>query len=117
MSFKDLSPGAIASTLGRRIKQARLNENLTQSDLAAKAGVSRTAVTYVEQGKSTLETTIAVLMALGLTEQLDLFIPEQSISPIQFSKLQGKQRQRASSKSKDDNLIGTDDSEQESSEW
>jgi putative transcriptional regulator len=117
MGFDGMSPAAIATLLGQRIKQARLNENLTQMDLAKKAGVSRTAITYVEQGKSTLETIIAVLMALGLTEQLDLFVPEPSISPIQFSKLQGKQRQRASSKSNDDYQLKDDTSEKDDSAW
>jgi putative transcriptional regulator len=117
MGFSDMSPVAIANVLGQRIKQARLNNNLTQIDLAKKAGVSRTAITYVEQGKSTLETTIAVLMALGLTSQLDLFIPEQAISPIQFSKLQGKQRQRASSKPIDEHQSKNDKSEQGEPEW
>lgn len=39
---------------------------------------------------------IAIMMALNLTEQLDLFLPPQPISPIQLMKLQGKKRQRAS---------------------
>lgn len=36
------------------------------------------------------------MQALNLTEQLDLFLPVQPISPIQLAKLQGKKRQRAS---------------------
>jgi hypothetical protein len=35
-------------------------------------------------------------MALDLTQQIDLFLPKQEISPLKLAKLQGKKRQRAS---------------------
>ena len=43
-----------------------------------------------------LDIMIAILMALDLTEHIDLFLPKQEISPLQQAKLQGKKRQRAS---------------------
>lgn len=95
MTFDAKSPYAIASELGDRIRTARLNADLTQQALAQKAGVSIKAVTNSEKGKSTLESFIAILIALNLTEQLNAFIPKQEISPIQLAKLQGKQRKRA----------------------
>ena len=97
MSFENLTAHAIAAELGDRIKTARLNVNLTQKALAKKAGVSLKAVTNGEKGKSTLESMIAILIALELTEQLNLFIPKPEISPIQLMKLQGKKRRRATS--------------------
>ena len=97
MSFENLTAHAIAAELGDRIKTARLNVNLTQKALAKKAGVSLKAVTNGEKGKSTLESMIAILIALELTEQLNLFIPKPEISPIQLMKLQGKKRKRATS--------------------
>ena len=95
--FKDLTPHAIANELGERIKTARLNANLTQKALAKKAGLSLKAVTNSEKGKSTLESIIAILIALEITEQLGTFIPKQEISPVQLMELQGKERKRASS--------------------
>ena len=97
MNFENLTAHAIAAELGDRIKTARLNVNLTQKALAKKAGVSLKAVTNGEKGKSTLESMIAILIALELTEQLNLFIPKPEISPIQLMKLQGKKRKRATS--------------------
>ena len=97
MSFENLTAHAIAAELGDRIKTARLNVNLTQKALAKKAGVSLKAVSNGEKGKSTLESMIAILIALELTEQLNLFIPKPEISPIQLMKLQGKKRKRATS--------------------
>ena len=107
MEFKSLTPHAIATELGDRVRIARLNADLTQKELAEKAGISVKAITNSEKGKSTLESLVAILVALEMTEQLNSFIPKQQISPVQLAKLQGKKRQRASgthketSKSKD----------------
>ncbi|MFT6284484.1 MAG: putative transcriptional regulator [Arenicella sp.] len=97
MSFDNLTAHAIAGELGDRIKTARLNVNLTQKALAKKAGISLKAVTNGEKGKSTLESMIAILIALEMTEQLNYFIPKQQISPVQLIELQGKKRKRATS--------------------
>lgn len=90
------SPMAITEQLGERLKLARLNKNMTQADVAQFIGISRRAVINAEKGKATLEVFVAILSALNLTAQLDLFLPQQPISPIQLAKLQGKKRQRAS---------------------
>ena len=100
MNFKTNTPHAIALELGDRIRLARLNADLTQKELAKKAGISLKAIGNSEKGKSTIESVVAILVALELTEQLDLFIPKQEISPIQLAKLQGKTRQRATGKRK-----------------
>ncbi|WP_413693106.1 helix-turn-helix domain-containing protein [Psychromonas sp. KJ10-2] len=100
MVFRDLTPHAIAAELGDRIKTARLNANLTQKAVAQKAGVSLKAVTNCEKGKSTLESMVAILIALEITEQLNAFIPKQEISPVQLIELKGKERKRAASPTK-----------------
>ena len=87
---------AYAEQIGERLKQARLNQNLTQAELAQFVGVSRKTIMAAEKGHAQLEMFIPIMMALNLTEQLDLFLPPQPISPIQLMKLQGKKRQRAS---------------------
>lgn len=97
MAFNNLTAHAIADELGDRIKTARLNANFTQKELAKKAGISLKAVTNSEKGTSTFESIIAILIALEMTEQLNLFIPKQEISPIQLIELQGKVRKRATS--------------------
>lgn len=100
MLFDAVTPHAIATELGDRIKVARLNADLTQKELAKKAGLSLKAVTNSEKGTSTLESIIAILVALELTEQLNSFIPKQEISPVQLAKLQGQERKRATGTSK-----------------
>ena len=94
--MKGTNPKALTEEIGARLKQARLNRDLTQSEVAALAGIARKTVLKAEKGKVQLETLIAILIVLDLTEQLDIFLPEQDISPLQLAKLQGKKRKRAS---------------------
>lgn len=96
MNTLSKSPSAIAEELGERLRQARLNSDLTQVEVAERAGVSRKAVLNAEKGRAQLESFVAIMVALNQTEQLDLFLPKQQISPVQLIKLQGKKRQRAS---------------------
>lgn len=90
------SPRQQAARIGQRLKQARLNANLTQSAVAARAGVSRKAVQGAEAGRVQLETLLAILQALALSDQLDRFLPEPPPSPLQLARLHGQRRQRAS---------------------
>jgi len=96
MPLNEISPAAIAEDLGNRLKQARLNANMTQVEVAELAGVTRKSVLNAEKGKTQLEVLIAIMIALKLTQQLNNFLPVVAISPIQLAKLQGQKRQRAS---------------------
>lgn len=91
-----MSPCAIVEELGNRLKQARLRADLTQSEVASRSGLSRKTVLNAEKGKVRLENLVAMLVAMDMVEQLNMFLPVQEISPIQMAKLKGKQRQRAS---------------------
>lgn len=92
----DDSPAIIAQELGARLRQARLNLNVTQASLARLAGVSRKKVMHAEAGETDLLTLVALLRAMRLADKLELFLPPLPISPIQLAKLAGKRRQRAS---------------------
>lgn len=92
-----MSPAAMAAELGERLKQARLNQNITQSQLAEHVGITRKAVLNAEKGQVSLEVFVAIMAGLNLTAELDLFLPVQLVSPLQLAKLQGKRRVRASS--------------------
>ncbi len=108
------TPYAIAEILGARLKQARLNQNLTQNDVAEQIGLTRKAIINAEKGQVSVQHFVAILQILGLTSQLDLFLPERPISPIQLLKLQGKKRQRAS---KHEPSKITKQKQNESPEW
>jgi putative transcriptional regulator len=107
--MSNMTASAFAEEIGERLKQARLNRDLTQSEVAVLAGVARKTVLNAEKGKVQLEILIAIMMALDLTDQIDLFLPKQEISPLQLAKLQGKKRQRASGQRRD--------ADEETPEW
>ena len=69
-----MTAAALAEEIGDRLKQARLNRNLTQAEVAELAGIARKTVLNAEKGKVQLNIMIAILMALDLTEQIDLFL-------------------------------------------
>ena len=95
---KELSDDALLEELGKRLLRYRLNKNMTQAALAEEAGVSERTVNRIEHGRSIqLSNLIRLLRSLELLENIDTFIPEPAISPIQQIKLQGKNRKRASS--------------------
>lgn len=94
----DSAEGAVLRELGERLSRYRLNRNQTQGALAEQAGVSERTIIRMEKGHSTQFTNlIRVLRALDLLENLEALLPPPPLSPIQQIKLQGKQRERASS--------------------
>jgi len=98
MKFKSMTNKAIAAELGERIEQLRLEQNLTQQQLADEIGLSRVSYRNLVKGSGKFENIIAVLRALDQLDQLENFIPEVGYSPMQQLKLKGKQRKRASKK-------------------
>jgi transcriptional regulator with XRE-family HTH domain len=96
MDFYALSDKTIEQELGNRLKTLRLQKNITQQELAEATTLSLNTIKSLESGRGKLSTLIAVLRELGALEQLDNFIPEISISPMQLAKTRGKVRQRAS---------------------
>jgi transcriptional regulator with XRE-family HTH domain len=82
--------------LGARLQAHRLNQNLSQADLALATGLARKTITNLENGRGgTLLTLIGVLRVLGLLPQFQALAPDPGPSPIQLVKLAGKRRRRA----------------------
>ncbi len=99
---------AILKEIGERISAIRLNQNLTQADLAEQAGVSKRTIERLEAGESVQITNLIRLMrSLGLQQRLELLFPASAPSPIAQLKLQGKKRRRASSKGQQRSATGT----------
>ena len=96
MELENISPAAIAEEIGNRLKQARLNADLTQAEVASLSGLDRRTILNAEKGKVQLENLVAILVSLGMADQLNMLLPVQEISPLQLAKLKGKKRQRAS---------------------
>ncbi len=104
MDYIVMSDKAILEELGSRLRRQRLNQDITQKELAEKAGVGRTLITKMEQGEDfMIDGLLRVMRALNLLAQLDNFLPDPGISPIQLARLQGRERQRASGEKKSAN--------------
>jgi DNA-binding XRE family transcriptional regulator len=100
MELGSMTPAAIAEELGNRLKQARLNADLTQAEVASRAGLNRRTILNAEKGKVQLENLVAILASMDMADQLNMFLPVQEISPLQLAKLKGQERQRASKSTK-----------------
>jgi transcriptional regulator with XRE-family HTH domain len=107
MDFYVMSDSAIWEEIGRRFRELRLRRNITQEELADRTMTSISRIKSLETGKAKLETMIAVLRELGALDDLENFLPDPGISPLQLVKMQGRKRQRASGAK----------TEKEESEW
>jgi transcriptional regulator with XRE-family HTH domain len=87
--------------LGQRLAHHRLNQNLTQQDLAREAGIGVNTVHRVEQGHSIqLSNLIRLMQVLELADNFNQLVPSLPLSPIQQAKLKKERRQRASAPKK-----------------
>jgi len=92
------SDRAILEELGRRLRDARLERNLSQSQVADKAGIGRFTLQRMESGESTsLINFVRVLRALDLLDGLGRLLPPATPSPIDEVERRGRRRQRAGS--------------------
>lgn len=88
--------GEILREVGARLRGFRLQQNVTQAELAETAGVGHATIKRAEAGENPrLETLVKILRALGRIEALDGFLPEPLMSPIRLAEERGHMRQRA----------------------
>lgn len=79
-----------------RAQKYRIALNLSQAELASRAGVAQRTVERFEAGGSVqVEKLLRILRALTLTDNLNALIPDASIRPIQLSASKTDVRQRA----------------------
>lgn len=91
------SDKAIMAKMGDFVKQQRLQQNKTQNQLAHDAGINRSTLVDLEQGKrANLITLIQVLRVLNQLHFFNQFEIKQQISPIQLAELEQAKRKRAS---------------------
>lgn len=95
------SDQAIAEFIGQFVRHHRLEQNRTQTELAAAAGISRSTLSLLERGETvTVMTLIQVIRVLDQLQALQGFEVQETISPLALAKLQREKRQRARKKPK-----------------
>lgn len=78
-----LTDEALAAELGRRVAQTRLELNLTQAQVAERAGVSRRNVADLEGGRPVnMRGFLRILRTLGLVANLEALVPEPTPGPL-----------------------------------
>jgi len=99
MDWNELNNAAIIQEIGKRLKEYRFKKKFTQQELAERAGISVFTITQIERGKPvSIAMLIPVFRALRLLDNLEMFLPEIEISPVEILKLKGKQPKRIRSK-------------------
>lgn len=103
MDYSELtSDEALLEELGRRLARQRIAMELTQADLAERAGISKRTVERIEAGESAQTATlIGILRVLDLLGGLYALLPAAGPRPMDLLKLKGKERRRASKKRRD----------------
>lgn len=92
-----LSDAAILREIGAFVKGRRIDQNLTQDEVAEKSAISRSTLSLLERGDSiTLNSLLKVLRILEALYVFETFLVTASISPIQIAKDDEKKRKRAS---------------------
>ncbi len=96
IDFSIATSEQIEQFLYGQLKRIRLSRNFTQTQLAQKSGVAFRTVKRLEGGQSvSLNTFIRVMMALDLQQNLETFLPDPTIRPIERVNTGGSERKRA----------------------
>lgn len=96
IDFSVASSEAIIKALCRRLEEIRLSRNVSQAGLAEEAGVSRSTMTRIADGKPiSLDSFVRVMQALQLTGHLAALLPDPAVRPVDRVRFGVSQRRRA----------------------
>ncbi len=89
---------AVLKELGRRLTAIRLGQNLSQRQLADRAGLGLRTIQRLELGATATQLSgfVRVCRALGLMDRLDQLMAEPPPSPLAQLRLHERKRRRAS---------------------
>ena len=94
-----MSNKSLMETIGKFIQSHRLNQNISQDQVATDAGISRSTLSLLERGeKVRIDSLLQVLRVLNLLYIMDVFKIQEQISPIEYAKLKKNKRKQASPK-------------------
>jgi transcriptional regulator with XRE-family HTH domain len=103
--YKDGIPNRFTISLGKLIREARLEANLSQSELAEKAYFSQTAISQIEQGKRDISAAEILYFSAALDKPILYFyqnFTKTGISDVDLSPLEQELLAHAKRLSKED---------------
>lgn len=93
--------------LGQKIKTYRIMNEISQQDLEDKSGVSKRSISRLEQGETVqVDNLFKVLISLGLEDNIELLVPDQSKRPSYYLEKTESQPQRVRKKTEKKILNG-----------
>jgi transcriptional regulator with XRE-family HTH domain len=96
INWSELNDAAVLEQIGRFVQQSRLKQNKSQQQIADAAGVNRSTLSQIENGKGgTLISLIQILRVLGKLSFVKVFQVEDRPSPMYLATLEMKKRKRA----------------------
>ncbi|MCD6091409.1 MAG: helix-turn-helix domain-containing protein [Bacteroidales bacterium] len=99
INWDSMNDKALAEQIGTFVKHHRIEQNKTQDILANAAGISRSTLSLLERGETvTLATLLQVLRVLDQLHVMEVFMVQQTISPLALAKMEKNKRKRASGK-------------------
>jgi len=100
IDYYTMSDGQLLKELGERLRDLRLQRDITQQELAERVLLSTGTIQSLEKGQGKLSSLVVVLRELGALDQLDQFIPSVKLSPLQAAEARVREsthkRERAS---------------------
>lgn len=98
INWTELNDNAVLEQIGRFVQQSRLQQNRSQQQVADAAGVNRSTLSQIENGKGgTLISLIQILRVLNQLSFVRVFQVEEKVSPMYLAKMELKKRKRARS--------------------
>lgn len=106
MNERIMTSHAGINMLGTRLRNYRIDIGMTQQDLALRSGVSVRSIHNLENGQDIqLGNYIKLMVALGLSDNLNMLIPDVTIRPSAY--LQKEQPRRRARKRNDTESTST----------
>lgn len=96
INWSELSDNVVLEQMGRFVQQSRLKQNKSQQQIADAAGVNRSTLSQIENGKGgTMISLIQILRVPGQLSLMKAFQVEDKPSPMYLATLEMKERKRA----------------------
>jgi transcriptional regulator with XRE-family HTH domain len=94
--WSESSDTALQAMIGQFIQQSRLRQNKSQQQVADAAGINRSTLSQIENGRGgTLLSLIQILRVLDQLSFLKVFQVEEKPSPLYLAKMEMKKRRRS----------------------
>jgi len=96
IKWNEFSDEVLQAMIGEFIQQSRIRQNKSQQQVADAAGINRSTLSQIENGRGgTLITLIQILRVLDQISFLKVFQVEEKPSPLYLAKMEMKKRKRA----------------------